>query len=52
MALAVLCSFLGEENVIAVPLGSRSVRITVKGPAHLCKWNLVLTVFISDHAVC
>uniref|UniRef100_A0A7N9IEM8 ADAMTS like 3 n=1 Tax=Macaca fascicularis TaxID=9541 RepID=A0A7N9IEM8_MACFA len=24
-----------EENVIAVPLGSRSVRITVKGPAHL-----------------
>ncbi|XP_054999023.1 ADAMTS-like protein 3 isoform X7 [Sorex araneus] len=25
-----------EENVIAVPLGSRSVRITVKGPAHLC----------------
>nr|XP_045000947.1 ADAMTS-like protein 3 isoform X1 [Jaculus jaculus] len=24
-----------EENVIAVPLGSRSVRITMKGPAHL-----------------
>uniref|UniRef100_A0A8C9JEP6 ADAMTS like 3 n=1 Tax=Panthera tigris altaica TaxID=74533 RepID=A0A8C9JEP6_PANTA len=24
-----------EENVIAVPLGSRSVRITLKGPAHL-----------------
>ncbi|XP_066211666.1 ADAMTS-like protein 3 [Saccopteryx leptura] len=24
-----------EESVIAVPLGSRSVRITVKGPAHL-----------------
>ncbi|XP_039714407.1 ADAMTS-like protein 3 isoform X2 [Pteropus medius] len=24
-----------EENVIAVPLGSRSVRITAKGPAHL-----------------
>ncbi|XP_063106181.1 ADAMTS-like protein 3 isoform X2 [Cavia porcellus] len=24
-----------KENVIAVPLGSRSVRITVKGPAHL-----------------
>ncbi|XP_020032200.2 ADAMTS-like protein 3 [Castor canadensis] len=24
-----------EENLIAVPLGSRSVRITVKGPAHL-----------------
>ncbi|KAM6201371.1 ADAMTS-like protein 3 [Rhynchocyon petersi] len=24
-----------EENVIAVPLGSRNVRITVKGPAHL-----------------
>ncbi|XP_045680952.1 ADAMTS-like protein 3 isoform X1 [Phyllostomus hastatus] len=24
-----------EDNVIAVPLGSRSVRITVKGPAHL-----------------
>ncbi|XP_011809249.1 PREDICTED: ADAMTS-like protein 3 isoform X1 [Colobus angolensis palliatus] len=24
-----------EENVIAVPLGSRTVRITVKGPAHL-----------------
>ncbi|KAM4826444.1 ADAMTS-like protein 3, partial [Thomomys bottae] len=24
-----------EENVIAVPLGSRSVRITVRGPAHL-----------------
>ncbi|XP_070426084.1 ADAMTS-like protein 3 isoform X1 [Equus przewalskii] len=24
-----------EENAIAVPLGSRSVRITVKGPAHL-----------------
>lgn len=34
---SVLCSFLEEENVIAVPLGSRSMRITVKGPARLCK---------------
>lgn len=41
----VLCSFPGEENVIAVPLGSRSVRITLKGPAHLCKYNLILTCF-------
>ncbi|KAK1327725.1 hypothetical protein QTO34_012630 [Cnephaeus nilssonii] len=31
----VLNETTGEENVIAVPLGSRSVRITGKGPAHL-----------------
>ncbi|KAI4560113.1 hypothetical protein MJT46_012351, partial [Ovis ammon polii x Ovis aries] len=40
-----------EENVIAVPLGSRSVRITVKGPAHLCKQDLILTFFFFSESL-
>lgn len=31
----VVLIFPAEETVIAVPYGSRSARITVKGPAHL-----------------
>ncbi|KAK2501672.1 hypothetical protein MC885_000611 [Smutsia gigantea] len=41
---------VGEDHVIAVPLGSRSVRITVKGPARLflsCKFYFCISVIES-----
>ncbi|XP_075414171.1 ADAMTS-like protein 3 isoform X2 [Tenrec ecaudatus] len=39
-----------EENAIAVPLGSRSVRITVKGPAHLFIESKTLQGNKGDHS--
>jgi hypothetical protein len=34
---ALLCFFLADDTVVAIPYGSRHIRLVLKGPDHLCK---------------